>query len=371
MPSKSHHASGSKSGHGHKSSKSADASKGRSSKKSHSRKEHHSHSKSRTTQNPRHDEGASKTARNTSSAHKGTSTSKGTSRRTKAGPSSSLGPDFPDPVLIAVIAILGISTIILFVIGVWLLAVRNGWPVGLNLTGNENWTRTLSYGTACVILAILFVIIIILALIAGMAKRGGQARVTRLGTVFCAALAALVLILMTFTSIFFATNSPPFIADIIREGWVNTVTDEREFLDACSIQNRYGCEGWELNSCKNCKPTVSGIFGNCSNAQKEICPRCYTPGRRSLTYSRLDSKYPRDLFIKKERLHIRQLQKEERRQAKLDMSTTVRSDVHGCREFVLRRYREFFIPFSVYTIFLCLLLVLLSWKTCIDSTYRT
>lgn len=239
----------------------------------------------------------------------------------------------------------------LFSVGVWLLAARNGWPVGLNLTGNEDWTKTLSYGTACLILSLLFIVIIVLAVVSAKAKRGGPARVTRLVIVFLASLGVLILVMMVFTGIFFAANGPRFIERIIRTGWINTVTEDKDVPDACRIQDRYQCQGWELNSCRGCQPTVDGLFGNCSNAQREICPRCF------ISVGRMEM---RDAVGNVERKLVKGM----------DIEPVVRSDVHGCRRFVLRRYREFFIPFTVYAVFLAFLLIILSFKTCFDSTWR-
>lgn len=245
--------------------------------------------------------------------------------------------------LITVMVILAISSIVMLVVGIWLLVVSNGWPLGLNFIGNIAWTRLISYGMACLLVGILLIPVIILALAAAQAKQGGRARVTRLFAVFLAALVVLILLMMSVTGILFATIGGGFMESIVREGWVNTAEDDRRFLRLCRLQSRYSCEGWELNSCQGCRPTLEGVFGDCSSAQREICPRCW----RS-TSEGAGTGEQRVVVVRQET-----------------------SDSDGCREFVLRRYRQFFIPFTVYTIFLTLLLVLLAWKTCIDSTYRT
>lgn len=263
-------------------------------------------------------------------------------------PSSSLGPGFPDPVIITVLVLLGISSVVMLAVGIWLLAASNGWPLGLNISGNIAVTRLISFGLACLLVGLLLIPVIVLASVAASTTRGGTARVTRLSAVFLAALVVLILLMMSVTGILFATiGEGGFMEDVARQGWVNSAQDANQVERLCRLESEYECRGWELNSCTGCQPTVTGDFGNCTLAQREICPRCFQStgtGGRGM----------RRLVVK--------LGSAVGRQAE---------DVHGCREFVFRRYREFFIPFTVYTIFLALLLVLLSWKTCIDSTYRT
>lgn len=267
------------------------------------------------------------------------------------GPSSSLAPGgVAEPIFLILIIILILSTIILFAIGIWLLASHNGWPVGLDNTGSIGWTRTISYGTACIVVAILLIPIIIFSIFGAGAKRGAPARVTRLVAVFLAAVAFICLVLMAITGIMFAANGPQFIEDIIDDAWVNTVTGDDTFPDACVIQDRFNCRGWEPNSCINCRPTIGGTFTNCTDTQREVCPRCFSDAATTRSVVGLPSG-----------LH----QTEE----VVDGGESVRQQtgVRGCKEFVERRYREFFIPMTIYVIFLALITLLLAWKTCIDS----
>lgn len=258
-------------------------------------------------------------------------------------PSSSLGPGFPDPVMITVLVLLGISCVVMLAIGIWLLVANNGWPLGLNIIGSIAVTRLISFGLACLLVGVLLIPVIILASVAASTRRGGTARVSRLFTVFLAALVVLILLMMSVTGILFATiGGTGFIQDVARQGWVNSAEDAGQVPRLCRLESRNDCRGWEPNSCAGCQPTVSGDFGNCSTEQREICPRCYVPSSRTGR-----------LVVKLENVVLRQ------------------EAENGCRGVVSRKYREFFIPFTIYTIFLALLLVLLSWKTCIDSTYRT
>lgn len=268
------------------------------------------------------------------------------------------------------IVLLAISAVVLLGLGIWLLAARNGWPAGLNNTGSRFWTRFLSYGTACIVLFFLFSLIILFAVRSALARTGRDARRARLWLTFFVAFAILVLILMAATALLFAINGPSFVTTIIRVSWEHTVTDGRTLNDACRIQNRYKCEGWLDNSCRACRPTVDGVYatpyGTCSNAQKVICPRCWkfdnvnTTSRpiTAMSASQVDGHPPVGHGL---RTSVRNALRGRVAQAR---------GIAGCKRYILQRHREFFIPMCVYTIFLTLVLILLSWKACIDSSGR-
>ncbi|PXF47135.1 hypothetical protein BWQ96_03077 [Gracilariopsis chorda] len=315
------------------------------------------------------------------------------SRRTARHPSSSLGPGPADPVTIIILIILGISAIVLFALGVWLLASQNGWPLGLNNTGNTNWTRTISYGTACVVLSLLFIPIIIFVVLDAAAKRGSQARVTRLVVLFLCAFCILILLLMSVTGVMFAANRPGFIASIIEDAWTKTVLGSNTVKDACDIQSKYDCRGWKTNSCLNCNPTRNGVYANCQEFQKLVCPRCAppipiavpattqpqqptttapvtVPTNPSSGDATIEGVQPnQDQLVQRMLSRMAKRVSSLRNVARQTGTQTIQR-VRGCRYYVLRRYRRFFIPMTVYTIFLLLLLLVLSYKGCVDSAGR-
>lgn len=306
-------------------------------------------------------------------------------------PSSSLGPGRVETVLAIILAILIISSIVLFCVGIWLLAARTGWPSGLDNTGSLAWTRFISYATACIIVAILFIPIVILAAWAAVAKRGSRARKLRLAVVFLASFTALLLLLMTATALLFATG-PPFINSITERSWVFSVTDFPNSARVCNIQNQYDCDGWEDNSCLNCKPSVNGEYntpgGNCSDWQKNVCPRCYeynTNGNVASTYSNtIPKQKPKKGPKQRRSARSKAIKAKNRSRQGLYLKFAKIGNRHlnllrqqgqqqvviGCRRYIEWRNREFFIPMCVYTIFLILILILLSWKACIDSSSR-
>lgn len=298
-------------------------------------------------------------------------------------PSSSLGPGHVEYVVSIILIILAISAIVLLCLGLWLLIARTGWPSGLDNTGSIAWTRFISYATACIIVAILFIPLIFLALWAAVAKRGSRARKLRLAVVFLATLSALLLLLMTATALLIAT-SPPFIHTITERSWFYSVEDAPNSGHVCDIQNRYNCDGWEDNSCLNCQPTTDGNYntqaGVCTDFQKTVCPPCYLPSR-SIVQTRSNPK-PKQIVKKgskanaamnrsKQRLHLKIPTFGKRRLNLLQQQRQQQQQVRiGCRRYIEWRNREFFIPMCVYTLFLIFVLILLSWKMCIDSSGR-
>ncbi|KAI0566193.1 hypothetical protein FGB62_11g27 [Gracilaria domingensis] len=311
--------------------------------------------------------------------------------KTERHPSSSLGLGVGDPVTI-VMLVLGISSIVLFVVGVWLLATQDGWPVGLNNTGNRTWTRFISYGTACIVVSLLFIPILIFIILDASASRGSQARVTRLVVVFISAFLVIVLLLMSVTGIMFAANRPGFIANVIEDAWTKTVVNSDSVGIACEVERDFNCRGWRTNSCLNCNPTVNGVYENCLPLQQLVCPRCFpaapvqvdssgqsgtttvqgTQGTQSTQGTTITQDGVAPVAVQTDGTD--QLVQRDIKRAHNGFEWTERQQtqvaVQGCRTPVLRRYRSFFIPMTVYTLFLLLLLLVVSYKACVDSSRR-
>lgn len=325
---------------------------------------HHHHHHETTTETPTSPRRKSKTAHH----HGRTTDARRPDAESGRHPSSSIGPGTIEPVLLLILIILAISSLALLCVGIWLLAVRDGWPSGLNNTGSVFWTRFISYGTACLILAVLFIPIIIIAAIAAISKSGSGARKLRLALIALVSLASLILLLMIVTSLLFATNGPSFINNVLEGSWKNTVKDDERFTDACDIQKKYSCEGWQDNSCLGCAPSVDGDYtthkGTCHQMQKEICPRCWTYRNKVNAVDATQAAAAHIPSVKIETV------KSESVESEVAKSGRQQKGKAGCRRFIERRNRELFIPMCVYTIFLLLVMVLLSWKACIDSSGR-
>ncbi|CAN8070994.1 unnamed protein product [Agarophyton chilense] len=355
------------------------------------RKHSHTHKSRKSQSKWETDKSRSKAA-----SGKGTTRKKApkTTPKTERHPSSSLGHGPGDPVTLIFLVLLALSSIVFFVIGVWLLVTQDGWPVGLNNTGNRNWTRLLSYGTACIIVSLLLIPIIIFMVMDAAARRGSQARTTRLIVVFLSSFIIVVLILMSVTGILFAANRPGFIANIIEEAWTKTVLDGDSVGTACDVERNFQCRGWRTDSCVNCNPTVNNVYGECQDLQKVVCPRCFpaapvqagapgqvggattvqggftqgTEGSSTTTGSSATAPVAvqaggSDELLQRDIVRERNgFEWTERQQTQVS--------VPGCRNPVLRRYRSFFVPMTVYTFFMLLLLLVLSYKTCVDSSRR-
>lgn len=334
-----------------------------------------------------------------------------------------MGPGVIEPVLFVILILLALAALSLLGVSIWLYATRNGWPSGLNQTGSVAWTRFISYATACLLVSILLVIIIALSIPAALTQIGSTARYLRLSLVFVASLTAFILLLMFITALLFAT-SPPFITRAVDQSWRNTVQGDNFFV-ACRVQNRFNCIGWEDNSCKNCRPTVGGNYNGCSGDQGLVCPRCYQDTRRVLSQNKLSavgiigSDVPVaagevQVYNKKRqsrklshattvaktseiasalKVNTLKVQVTSRKGARLGnfkgenksgFRANIRPQFHtlsrqdsgnedyelGCRRFIEWRMREFFIPMAVFTVFLLIVMLLISWKACIDSSGR-
>lgn len=296
-------------------------------------------------------------------------------------PSSSAGPGVVEPVLLLLITIIGISALVMLSLGIWLLAVKDGWPSGLNNTGSVFWTRFISYATACILLAVFFILIVIIAMCAAVATNGSKARKLRLSLIFLLSFASLLLLLMIVTALLFATSGPSFINQVLVQSWKNTVKDDDNILVACDIQKRFSCQGWDDDSCKNCAPTISGEYstpkGTCHPHQRDICPRCWTYSSTSEVNKPVERRgidvddFPFEIPISVNSGIMMKARQPGRQVQQPNTQSSQQTDVLlGCRRFIEWRNREFFIPMVVYTIFLLLVMLLLSWKTCIDSSGR-
>lgn len=328
-------------------------------------------------------------------------------------PNSSISSGI-DTVLIIILTVFGISAVILLVLGIWLLASDNGWPVSLDNHGSVGWTRFISFGTACLIVGLLFIPLVVLSVLSTIVKHGAKARTYRLCVVFIASFCFVCLIMMTFTAAFYASYSPPFVADVINTAWKNTVTGKNTVLDACRIQNKYKCQGWLDNSCVNCRPTRNGVYNYpgsaCTVSQRSICPRCWEEVSNTSLLSTSSVSISGNVLSSPPQEQQSPLQKT-RRQTRKDVivvrteasfskspsphstppphvitsstpsvashpATATSSQlggsrmIRGCRTFVIRRYRRFFVPMCVYTVFLSVVLILFTWRTCLDSAGR-
>lgn len=356
----------------------------------HHHRSHHHHHKTHTHGKHTHKSRADDKATTPPKLHTSTHRSKHRHHphpHTELHPSSSLGRGMADPIFIAILALLAVSAFILFAVGVWLLATQNGWPLGLNNTGSTTWTRLISYGTACVIVALVLLPVIIFGILDALAKRGAQARVTRICVTFLSSFLFIILVLMSVTGILFATNSPSFISNTVSQGWSYSVVNLRTVPDVCYIQSKYTCRGWTDDSCLNCNPTVNGLYGACQPSQQLVCPRCAAaspvqvptsapvqnppttapqlpqPVQSPDQSSTANSAPQEDVLLQRALVNSSTLTPSSRQGSNTQQTVRVR----GCQPFVLRRYREFFIPMTVYTLFLSLLLIVLIWKACVDS----
>lgn len=303
----------------------------------------------------------------------------------------SFAPDSPrgmGAILTVILIILGISAIALFSVGIWLLATRTGWPSGLINTGSLISTRLISYASACILVAILFVLLIILAAWATIAKYGSLATPLGLIAIFLASLSAFILLLMTITAILFAA-SPSFICDINENAWINSVLYWNSIpvgssvRVTCNIQDYYNCQGWNDNSCVNCKPTVDGQYntddGRCTPLQQEVCPKCpVVSGRASTAFLPRTSTIQTRRYFSGKHLGIsafnpsnvtvkERMVVHENPLIDKNHSTSRQQVLYGCRRYIEQRDREFFIPMAIYTGLLILVLIIFSWRICIDT----
>lgn len=316
-----------------------------------------------------------------------------TDTETGRHPSSSIGPGRVELVVSLFLILLAISAVALLSVGIWLLATLDGWPSGLNMTGSRSATQTFSYGTACIVIAILFIPLIILTILAAFAKRGSQARKLRLAIIFLASFCIFILLLMTITALLFATD-PPFINHINERAWINSVQDTSNQAPLCNIQAKYGCEGWRDGSCPTCRPTYAGNyttpFGTCTEQEITNCPRCWDYPARALSFvhvnpvhyshtSRVAKKISQthiSSFVWPSHLSLNRISKFKkygffgRHEERLSRQEQQQKPVPGCFRYIEWRNHELFIPMCVFTIFLILILILLTWKVCIDSSGR-
>lgn len=344
-------------------------------------------------------------------------------RGNRQGPSSSIGPGRVEGVLLAILILLGITSAVFISLSIWLYAVRDGWPSGLNQTGSLTWTRLISYATALLLVGLLLIPVIATAVVSAVTTTGSSARRSRLTLILLCGTGIVILLMMTVTSLLFVSNGgPKFIDDALEQSWENTV-ESSNYLAACRLQNANGCFGWKDNSCLGCRPTVDGNDTGCHPSQYSVCPRCFrsTPARR-VTSMAGGGDAPvsavgvgggaqlSDVVVVNPRLGVRRRLRQQRplrtrRRVAVAGGTgafsagvgataalgrrvrrawesvigrglmpigrqTTQDYELGCRRWVIWRNREFFIPMTVYTIFLILLLTLLMWKACIDSSGR-
>lgn len=346
---------------------------------------HHHHHSSRHHRDRDHDTSHTRTAKRDHS----TKRRSGNNNNAESGrhPSSSVGPGRIEAVLLIILILLAISSAALISVSIWLYAVRNGWASGLNQTGSITWTRFISYATAALLVGLLLVPIILIAIAASLTPSGSGARKLRLALIFLTTIAIVILLMMTITGLLFATSGPPFISNALEQSWRNTVSSP-SFGVACHVQRVNGCFGWADNSCVGCRPLISGDYTGCSAEQRLVCPTCFQRTRSPVNASRLmhptspasasGPVHPRQYSALHTVIHrgraaihsgVERLRVALRGSAGLVVRQSQDYEF-GCFRYIIWRNREFYIPMSVYTIFLILVLTLLQWKACIDSSGR-
>ncbi len=124
----------------------------------------------------------------------------------------------PNTAALVIAILLALSALILISVGIWLLAERLGWPVGLNFASNPDWTRTLSIGLLILIIGLLMVIVVGL----GFVLISGGTPLLRAITVFISAVIFTLLFILAVLCIIFAANSVGWAADFLSNGWEKT-----------------------------------------------------------------------------------------------------------------------------------------------------
>lgn len=390
------------------------------SSRAHHEQHHHSHHHHKHSRHDNHTAAAKDDNNNTRRG----------GRNNRHGPSSSIGPGQVDAVTLAILIIVGMTSIVFISLSIWLYAVRDGWPSGLNQTGSLTWTRLISYATALLIVGLLLIPVIVTTIVSSTTTTGSSARRSRLTLILLCSTGVVILLMMTVTSLLFVSSAgPKFVEDALEQSWENTVGSSN-YLAACKLQNANGCFGWKDNSCVGCRPTVDGNYTGCAASQVAICPRCFyrattrTIGRHDSPVSAaavlggdddisdvvvvnprlrvVNTKaFPVDVHGEHGHTRLQRTKTRTRRRAwglhtvvsagevlgrrmrsvwdgligrglmesRVRQTTTTDYEM-GCFRWVIWRNRELFIPMTVYTIFLILLLTLLMWKACIDSSGR-